>query len=179
MILFISSEIPRKLKERKERIILIQTPYFKTATINGWAVPDSSYTVTPCPAKNYTGPPMLNPWAKDRQQVNPNQRGQAPAQDDLNAAATVGSSEFQLSSLPLDQGVVAPLGTDNTINSLPDNNRDTNAVAEISYPALNTPSLDTAQGGNVVAPSDSAQGYGFWEKEKRSSRVLNQRRRSG
>lgn len=107
---------------------------------------------------------MMNPWAKNRKQMTSNQMGQNPAQIDLNAAgagAVVESSGFQLSSLPIDPGLVTPLGTDDRINSLPDNSKDTNAVPENSYPGLNTPSLDTNQGGNFVAPSDFAREYGY------------------
>lgn len=122
---------------------------------------------------------MMNPWAKDRKQIKSNKMGQAPAQVDLNAAgagAVVGSSGFQLSSLPIDPDLVAPLGTDNTIKSLPDNSKDTNAVPENSYPGLNTPSLDTTQGGNFVAPSDFGED-GYWQKGERSSKSSDQRRR--
>lgn len=119
---------------------------------------------------------MMNPWAKSKQ-MKLNLEGQAPAQVDLNAAAAIGTSGFQLSSLPLDSSVVAPLGSDNTINSFLAKSGDTNAVAENSYPGLNIPSLDTTQGGNVVTPSDFAPEYGYWQKDKRSSRAWRQRRR--
>lgn len=122
---------------------------------------------------------MVNPWAKNRQQMDPNLKSQAPAQGDSNADA-VESSNYQLSSLKLDPDV-APLGIDSTI-SPPDSRKDTNpnnVVAELSYPGLNTPSLNTAGGGNFAAPSDFNQGgeFKFWQKEKRNSRAFNQRRR--
>lgn len=149
------------------------------AKINGWDVPGSSYTISPCPAKDYTGPPVENPWAKNIQQ---RKSYLTPAQIDINgAAAADGSSNFQLSSLPVDPGVVASLGTDNAIKNTPlDKSQNLIAVAGISYPLLNTASLGTAQGGEFVDPSDSSLGvgeYGFWQKEKRSSRALNPRRR--
>lgn len=122
---------------------------------------------------------MDNPWAKNSQQ---RQSYLTPAQIGINGDGFAdGSSNFQLSSLPLNPDVVAPLGTENTIINAPlDKSQNPIVEAEISYPDLNTVSLDTTQGGEFVAPPDSLFGggeYGFVQKEKRNSRALNQRRR--
>ncbi len=127
---------------------------------------------------------MANPWSKDREQTEQQQKtSQVSPPGDSNAVASSLDPGYQVSNLPLDQ-VGAPLGTNNIISPPPslDHSMNTNPGspgAEISYPPTNPPGSDSAQ-GNVIASSEFSSGLGdsgLWQKEKRNSRTLNQRKK--